>query len=608
MQSEVEDHSPGKGTPDLPVPKPLSYGVEIEGLVHYIIEDEKDPLGHIEGLPEPIRVPDSSDPDIDDGFIIDYVGDHCREMMLKTLKDHNFPVEGMKITCGKPRSTEDYVAHERIKDASNWVIKTDSSVHGPDNTECKFIDFELNTSVESDSPESLKVLQFALNCLLQRYRLLVNDSCGLHVHVGNEAAMFSLNNLKRISALCWSAENLVHTIHPTWRQLNNFCIPLRTASKLGRGVKNPFLAHNDSHNPQTSRYTGGDVRFGERDTLWRETHSHDDTVRSYLKSRELKNDFAPWLDDEAPFDIQENSAKYKAFADRFEGPKQDKPPIPSYAFTIPDELSGSSPVSSAPSSRPDSPETSRNGDQESLEPQVMLTQQQLASRVAPLPKDRNFKPLATRRFTTRPRCMGSEVTDEDTEKWRQMLTHGENYVDMTMRKPAHLLDGVVRLLEAETSCEIAALLVTDRLYSKTNYYFGMYDCAVGNLLERHTVEFRQAESSLDPAWVTTWVKICIGMIKFAINAPADVFMQVVTNCDLAERDRGSYDVVDLLGDMGLFAEANAVAERMWQNREEWCLVYNDDEGNPDDEGGGSDEDHPSNPGNSGGGDGGGSGG
>ncbi|KAK8021358.1 hypothetical protein PG990_006496 [Apiospora arundinis] len=600
---ETPEETSGAELPALPLPKPLSYGVEIEAVVHYVLDGEEDPLGHIEGLPEPIRV------DLGEGrkklgipkfkFSVDrQISQLFQEAMTKTLEKYNIPSKGTTIACKNPESLEHHVAQERLEKVGRWVVKDDQSIEVPkDPQNCRFQGVEINTSVEADSPESFEMLKFVINCLKAEHRLSVNPSCGLHVHVGNGAEAFSLNNIRRISALLWSAECLVDTVHPPTRRMNFWCAPLRTVSTLA-DLDAPYDSEEDSEEDSSAacHYHGGEVRFGERSMGWRELHQHKHTVESYLQSRGLENNFQPWLDDDAvmeykhskfaiysrPTEIEKQIKKYKELEEMFRGVVHAEPSR-SYTFAVPEKMQG-------PESSKSSSEISPEGSSEtSVASEDMLSQQQLANRIADLPKDRIFSPTTPRRLTNRPYCAGSKFTKEDLKRvhlewkgWMDTLPVSTDTIDLAAEKPADNLAGVIRLLESKSSCEIARLLcLHDEGTGKLAYHFDMYDCESHEAGERHTIEFRQAESSLDTAWVATWAKICVGLVKFAINAPPDSFMQVITNCDLAERREKTgqeYDVVDLLGQVGLIAEANVAAERMWQNREEWRLSYSEVDG------------------------------
>ncbi|KAK8050474.1 hypothetical protein PG994_012204 [Apiospora phragmitis] len=597
MQGGVESPAPGETLPEtlppLPLPRPLTYGVEIEGIVHYLDHDEKDPFDGVEDLPKPTRLPADLPKDELPEKII-------HNLMAKTLADHGIPTKEVRITCYPPKSVEHYMAQERLKQHGQWKIVPDVTIQPPYSTEHKFMGFEINSSVEIESPESFEVLKFVINCITREHRVLLNESCGLHIHVGNGAENFSLGSIRRIGCLLWSAGPLIGTLHPPWRRANLWCMPIRTSSHLAVGNFNPTLVHDEARDPgrggPNCAYVGGDMRFGERSTLWREAHQDPETIALYDETRKETGTFVPFLDDEVKMTYQPKSSEFNPDFDKYNEEIFQKKvsytaPNHAYAFAIPtdEELVGGS---SGTSSDTDSPEPSEASEGCEWPPllaaEEMASQRQIANRVAALPTERFHKPHAPRRFTNRPRCTGANFTGEDLKRWceerSEYLSCIQESSATANEKPAALLPGVVRLLSAQSPCEVAQLLHrAGDGGGKCNYNFAAYRCIMIEEEDRHTIEFREAESSLDSPWVATWAKICIGLIKFAVNAPADAFMRVITNCDLGERGR-EYDVVDLLSELGLFAEAAAAAERMWQNRDVWHLTFADaDGGDPDDD-------------------------
>ncbi|KAI3316811.1 hypothetical protein HD806DRAFT_516744 [Xylariaceae sp. AK1471] len=88
-----------------------------------------------------------------------------------------------------------------------------------------------------------------------------------------------------------------------------------------------------------------------------------------------------------------------------------------------------------------------------------------------------------------------------------------------------------------------------------------------------TIEFTYGDCSLKTEWINTWAKICIGLFKFALYASPSQFIDILTNCDRAIRENGTYDVIDLLDDIGLFAEAEVAEKRLIANMDLWSLKF-----------------------------------
>ncbi|RYP09331.1 hypothetical protein DL764_001378 [Monosporascus ibericus] len=114
------------------------------------------------------------------------------------------------------------------------------------------------------------------------------------------------------------------------------------------------------------------------------------------------------------------------------------------------------------------------------------------------------------------------------------------------------LAGIAGIFETSSSCEIHTLLYSG---TKSNYNFSAYRCS--NMVELvseaiHTVEFREAEGSLDPAWAVMWCGIVAGLPRFATQAFIPEFLEVLELCDRAKEKDGEYDIVDILDAVGDF--------------------------------------------------------
>ncbi|KAK8026739.1 amidoligase enzyme-domain-containing protein [Apiospora marii] len=601
--------------PPLPPPKPLTYGVEIEGLVHYIHHDEVDPLASVEGLPKPVRLPKP--------FWSKPIQEWIWDSMTQTLAAHGIPTRAITITIKEPTSAEHDMAQNRLRQVGTWIVTGDNSITRPTNPMYSFVGVEINTSAEIDTPESFAALQYGIQCLTSEYRIIVNESCGLHVHVGNGASLIPLESIRRISALLWSADRVIGVLHAPWRRIAAWSQSIRQATELATGHGHPHMLHDhindhsvnsdDQSDGQSSeetrvqhdtsmfcRYVSGSVRFGERSTLWRECHRSEAIMARYDESRAAGGLCALARRRSS----QDLPPERRGAVGPEEAEGSYSEPNHAFDFAVP-PANERLPGPSGTSSRAESPETtasSESSDSDVLDPEDMESQREIVNRVADLPETPFAIPSAPRRFTTgRPRCAVAKALTRDEvagiafKHFTHIDTCDES-MNAAARPPSALLPGVQRLLAAESSCEVAELLSLPHRVGQPNYNFDGYKCHNLQAAERHTIEFREAESSLDPRWVATWARICIGLTKFAIHAPNHAFMRVIMNCELAEKGRGEYDVVDLLNQIGLFPEAAIAAERLWANREDWGLTFSEGDGG----GGGDDsDDRPDsdNPGN-----------
>ncbi|KAI4864809.1 putative amidoligase enzyme-domain-containing protein [Hypoxylon rubiginosum] len=165
-----------------------------------------------------------------------------------------------------------------------------------------------------------------------------------------------------------------------------------------------------------------------------------------------------------------------------------------------------------------------------------------------------------------------------------------DYLNLATSPTVSTAQGIYELASC-TSALAAATLLQGARPVRNNYNFDHY---TEDLLEDgfaiesrnpRTVEFREAEGTLDAPWIVAWARICVGIVRFARRAPLADYLRVLERLqgqedrDLARRaalaagaadeayefeardERARYDVCDLLEDLGLFAEAAFVRKR-----------------------------------------------
>ncbi|RYP89645.1 hypothetical protein DL770_004223 [Monosporascus sp. CRB-9-2] len=135
-----------------------------------------------------------------------------------------------------------------------------------------------------------------------------------------------------------------------------------------------------------------------------------------------------------------------------------------------------------------------------------------------------------------------------------------------------VFEGVRQIFDAPSSCCVSKLLSDGEARGSIN--FNNYNCRAINstIQEKRTVEFRMGEGCLDD-WVGTWAAICVGFVRFAMYAPIEEYLNVLTRCDLAAKQDGSYDVLDLLDDLCLFEEAEIAEKRVLQHSKDWDVKF-----------------------------------
>ncbi|MCJ1292256.1 hypothetical protein MMC34_003806 [Xylographa carneopallida] len=103
-----------------------------------------------------------------------------------------------------------------------WTIKEDSSIeafeaHGDNMPGHEYKMLELVSRILPLSHESFKEVEAVIKIIQTRYTLVVNESTGLHVHVGDGNRGFPLQTLKKFSILVVVFEHIIESIHPDAR-------------------------------------------------------------------------------------------------------------------------------------------------------------------------------------------------------------------------------------------------------------------------------------------------------------------------------------------------------------------------------------------------------
>lgn len=132
-----------------------------------------------------------------------------------------------------------------------------------------------------------------------------------------------------------------------------------------------------------------------------------------------------------------------------------------------------------------------------------------------------------------------------------------------------------RIYSQPSTCNVAQLLHSSVGDQRSGTSFHYYRCFNFDplMVSSRTIEIRMGEGSLCGEWICTWAKIVTGLFKFALHSSPSVFMDVLEKCERATKVEGVYDVVDLLDDIGLFAEAVIVEKRLLAYKDEWELEF-----------------------------------
>lgn len=108
-----------------------------------------------------------------------------------------------------------------------WTVYTDSTVV-PLNTSAGWYSVELKSPVLVYSATALKKVERVVELLVSKFALYANESCGLHVLVGNADRGFSLRTPRNFCSLITVFENQLASLHMTERVNNPFAKSIST--------------------------------------------------------------------------------------------------------------------------------------------------------------------------------------------------------------------------------------------------------------------------------------------------------------------------------------------------------------------------------------------
>ena len=171
-----------------PEPLTLTFGVELELILRF------NPAGYTE--------------ESDDGWSIpeERAWDHMRAV-LEELPAYNYAERFGQWVAGFEK----------------WDLGRDSSINIPELWEPRDGDYFDYSAIELRSPAlpyttaSLSHVKEVFHLLFTTFDIVVNESCGLHVHVGNELKGFPLQTLKNFCILTTTFERELQSLHPPSR-------------------------------------------------------------------------------------------------------------------------------------------------------------------------------------------------------------------------------------------------------------------------------------------------------------------------------------------------------------------------------------------------------
>ena len=113
-----------------------------------------------------------------------------------------------------------------------------------------FTDVEVRSAKMPFNAQSLRQITEVVTILRDEFNTYVNDTAGLHVHVGDDTQPFTLESIKNLCMLVTCFERQFNTLHPAHRLTNEMCCMIsaavsRAAHNAGRPYTRRFTVRGD---------------------------------------------------------------------------------------------------------------------------------------------------------------------------------------------------------------------------------------------------------------------------------------------------------------------------------------------------------------------------
>lgn len=209
------------------MPGPLTFGVEMEFCVEWVYKPQPKHEQKIVVFPRTRKEQEM----VEKATMTDRITNH----IFKTIADNGFKID---------------VDHPRKNNTKNWEVTLDLSIMAPgylDSDDEEEIREELKIDdeggikynyqgIEVVSPafpfneDSLLEVEKMCRILNETYRLSVNKSTGLHVHLGHGNQGFKLKDLKELAIFLYTFEPQLSSLHPLNRYNHHYGSALRHSS------------------------------------------------------------------------------------------------------------------------------------------------------------------------------------------------------------------------------------------------------------------------------------------------------------------------------------------------------------------------------------------
>lgn len=541
-------------------PPRVSFGIEIEFLVAELRE----------GLPDPDRA-------IEHKLAPVYPKGTTRDRIATFLETRGIPMH-------------------KTHPSSGWEIDEDGSVGEPEQ-DYFWASVELKSPASYATDEALDMILLVVHLIKSNFRCRVNTSCGLHVHIGNGYDRIEARAARNFAALWWAAEPLITMLQAPERTYSHYCWSARhvngiclaqgmTAEEARQELSRDFREDCEAN----MRYYGRERRLGETP----EPRSIVESGATFDVPQDGDDD--DWeVDGSEPFKRPKKAADLRSLVkeDELLNPgrltiKRGPPEIPERPVVehVPSPVSGGDGdgtndedkgLAAKPNAGPEGrlprtrqPPFPRRGPRSTNHRPLEILLDGIPGRIMPLP-DEVVESKRPRRQDTWSGAKELFSCDIGTHQVGNLMSTPEHYRNAGMNFIFYIGAGSTQPVRLPIG-HLDEAGRHQRLSSNLNPFIEM------NQPVRVTVECREGGSSLDGEWIVTWTRILRGLLEWARDADPAELMRVIGLCAEAYDDGGdeekSYDVVDLLDDVGLWAEARVCEGRLRRKEEAWfeCML------------------------------------
>ncbi|KAK8113611.1 hypothetical protein PG984_014137 [Apiospora sp. TS-2023a] len=192
---------------------------------------------------------------------------YVRQQVVATLRDNGVdvnPLDKQGKVAVPPAGPQPHRFHLNTAKGEyfRWSLTTDGSLTNawlgnrdaqPLEYKLSYTGLELVSPAMRDEPASYRELEGVVDLLKSRCRIIVNLTCGLHVHAAFGLDPIPFAGLRRCAALLFAVDPVVSAeIHPRHRRDNTFARPIRTQSNAAMGwtAREAFNAYQESQHNQ----------------------------------------------------------------------------------------------------------------------------------------------------------------------------------------------------------------------------------------------------------------------------------------------------------------------------------------------------------------------